>query len=146
MQDDQNGVGESVHEPVLLQEVIEGLTRPFWGSSSRKWYLDGTLGGAGHTKAIIKAFGGKVNVIGLDQDPKAIERARGSLQGKLIEDCRLILECENFRNLDKVLEKHDVRKVDMILLDLGISSDELETSGKGFSFRRFLHQFDFLAC
>ncbi|MEI6304816.1 MAG: 16S rRNA (cytosine(1402)-N(4))-methyltransferase RsmH [Candidatus Taylorbacteria bacterium] len=140
----------SVHESVLLQEVVELLTKSLSNSSSplispssalrapssSPYYLDGTLGGAGHAVAIAKALAGKVNILGLDQDPRAIERAQRVLKSHLNTESKLILECENFRNMGKVLEKHDIKGVDMILLDLGFSSDELETSGKGFSFQR----------
>jgi 16S rRNA (cytosine1402-N4)-methyltransferase len=124
---------ESLHEPVLLHEVIEAL-----GVRSPSFiYLDGTLGGAGHARAMTEAFRGnkknKLTLIGLDRDPRAIERAQHTLEGRADT---LILENENFRNLDKVLDKHGIEGVDRILLDLGISSDELENSGKGFSFQR----------
>lgn len=140
----------SVHESVLLQEVVELLTKSLSSSSnplispssalrvpsSFPSYLDGTLGGAGHAVAVAKALEGNVNVIGLDQDPRAIERAQRVLKSHLNKESKLILECDNFRNMDKVLEKHGIEGVDMILLDLGLSSDELETSGKGFSFQK----------
>jgi 16S rRNA (cytosine1402-N4)-methyltransferase len=127
---------ESVHRSVLLHEIISvfaSKTRPFW-------YLDGTLGGAGHALALAEAYeeanGAKLNVIGLDRDPQAIERAQRLLEGKA---SMLILECEDFRNLDRVLSRHKLPSggpvlVDALLLDLGISSDELEHSGRGFSF------------
>jgi 16S rRNA (cytosine1402-N4)-methyltransferase len=137
-----NEVGVSVHEPVLLHEVVEGLSAGANATGGKTlWYLDGTLGGAGHTKAMVKAFGGKLNVIGLDQDPTAIERAKSaleSLRSKLggTAQTKIILENENFRNLDKVLDKNGLKNVDLILLDLGISSDELENSGRGFTFQK----------
>ncbi len=127
----------SVHEPVLLHEVVTGLVSSdsVIGTDARLfWYLDGTLGGASHARAIAKAFGAKLNIIGFDQDPQAIERAQKTLTKAT--SGKVILENENFRNLDKVLDKHGVEKVDMILLDLGISSDELETSGRGFTFQK----------
>jgi 16S rRNA (cytosine1402-N4)-methyltransferase len=154
---------QSIHEAVLLQEVVEGLiTRhdllaPQVSPSLRKaqvgeiasakrpeqtpWYLDGTLGGAGHALAIIeavKAGGGKLNMIGLDDDAVAIERGREILQGQsdMGNVGKVILENDNFRNLDKALDKNGIAKVDMILMDLGFSSDELESSGRGFSFMK----------
>lgn len=96
-------------------------------------YLDGTLGGAGHALKLAESLRGKLWVIGLDRDPSAIERAKSVLDGKAD---KVILECENYRNLDKVLDKNGVERIDAMLLDLGISSDELEASGKGFSFQR----------
>jgi len=143
MNDDQKSSDASIHEPVLLHEVIKYLEETGVDKRSRKdlWYLDGTLGGAGHATAIAKVLEGNVNIIALDQDISAIDRARTTLAGKIDEfspnhSSKLIFECENFRNLDKVLDKHGVQTVDMILLDLGFSSDELENSGKGFSFQK----------
>lgn len=120
---------ESVHLAVLLHEVVQALT----GSSKNPIYLDGTLGGAGHALAVAKALTGKLTIVGLDRDMAAIERAEKSLKGKAD---KLILECRNFRDLDEVLDTHGIPKVDLILLDLGLSSDELENSGRGFTFQK----------
>ncbi|MEK7501490.1 MAG: 16S rRNA (cytosine(1402)-N(4))-methyltransferase RsmH [Patescibacteria group bacterium] len=103
------------------------------------WYLDGTLGGCGHALAIAEALKGQVNIIGLDWDKNAIERAKKifkEVTEKKENAGKIILECENFRNLDKVLNKHGIQAVNIILLDLGLSSDELEKSGRGFSFQK----------
>lgn len=125
----------TVHTSVLLHEVVEALARNFEFRNSKfeftPWYLDGTLGGAGHALAIAKALKGKLGIIGFDRDPAAIERAKELLNGKA---GKVILENGDYRNLEAVLAKYQIEKVDMILLDLGISSDELETSGRGFSF------------
>jgi 16S rRNA (cytosine1402-N4)-methyltransferase len=96
-------------------------------------YLDGTLGGAGHALAMAEALKGKLTIIGLDRDPQAIERAKETLKDKAEI---VILETEDFRNLDKVLATHKITKVDRILFDLGLSSDEIEKSGLGFSFKK----------
>jgi len=122
----------SVHKSVLLHEVVRSLTEGYKKTSkSPIWYLDGTLGGAGHALGIAEAFKSKINIIGLDRDEQAISRAKEKLSHKVD---RLILENENFVNLDKVLERNSLKSVDLILFDLGISSDELEHSGRGFSF------------
>ncbi len=133
----------SVHTAVLLHEVVEVLTGAWrdasapssqlQASSSSPWYLDGTLGGAGHALAIVESLKGQVNLIGLDRDQQAIERAALTFKGS---SGQIILEREDFRNLDLVLDRHGIPAVDMILLDLGISSDELDHSGRGFSFMR----------
>lgn len=144
---------QSIHKAVLLNEVVEGfVTRSVEvaKSSNRNngnvssehvpTYLDGTLGGAGHALAIAKAFKGKLNIIGLDRDQEALDRAVETLKGQ----CKkLILKNENFSNLDKVLAENNVGQpesaisgVDLILLDLGISSDELDNSNRGFTFQK----------
>ncbi|MFA6314748.1 MAG: 16S rRNA (cytosine(1402)-N(4))-methyltransferase RsmH [Candidatus Paceibacterota bacterium] len=136
--------GESVHEPVLLHEVVAGLTRRETGDMTSvsntsvnsvvpqiPVYLDGTLGGASHALSIAKAYDGKVAIVGLDRDPMALKRAEVKLAGKAE---KVILERSNFRNLDIILQKNNIQAVDLILFDLGLSSDELENSGKGFSF------------
>jgi 16S rRNA (cytosine1402-N4)-methyltransferase len=120
----------TVHIPVLLHEVIAGLLakevndRPYI-------YVDGTLGGAGHALAFAKALKGNITIIGFDRDLGAIVRARTTLMGVAT---RLILENVNVRDMDTVFDAHNIQEVDGILLDLGISSDELDLSGKGFSF------------
>lgn len=132
---------ETVHVPVLLHEIVELVTSnwiPVTGKSGSRLtsspvYLDGTLGGSGHALAIAKAFNGEISIIGLDRDPQAIQRAEELLKGKA---SKVILENEDYRNLDKVLDKNSIAGVDMILLDLGISSDELENSGRGFTFQQ----------
>lgn len=129
---------QSIHKAVLLQEVVDNLIPTKNKDVSERddntpWYLDGTLGGAGHALAIAERFSGKVNIIGLDRDNTAIERARDVLSPKTNS---LILACEDFRNLDKILEENGVKSLDMILFDLGLSSDELEKSGRGFTFQK----------
>lgn len=128
--------GDSVHKPVLLNEIIGYLT-DLPEHPSDISYLDGTLGGAGHALAVAEALKEKgvrhLTLAGLDRDPAAIARAAVALQGKA---SKLILENEDFRNLDRVLDKHGMKAVDLILLDLGISSDELESSGRGFTFQK----------
>jgi len=116
----------SIHTAVLLHEVIEGLGNP-------RVYLDGTLGGAGHALEMAKHAKGKLAIIGFDRDVTAIKRAQALLKGKAD---KVILEHTDFRNIDHVLNTHSIKEVDAILFDLGISSDELDMSGKGFSFLR----------
>src|SRR3989338_5678952 len=101
------------HRPVLLNETIEGL-----GLSEDSVVLDCTFGGGGHSKEILRRYR-KAKVIAIDED-------RNVKGGENIS-----LYHENFRNLDRVLGD---RKVDAILFDLGFSSDQLESSGRGFSF------------
>ncbi len=139
---DGNASGKSIHKAVLLHEVVDillGASRDVELSTVREAidrsfvYLDGTLGGAGHALAIATAMDGNLTIIGLDRDPQAIIRAEEALKGKAE---KVFLENEDFRNLDKAMAQHGIAKADRILLDLGLSSDELESSGRGFSFQK----------
>ncbi len=96
-------------------------------------YVDGTVGGGGHAAAILEASSPGGRLIGLDQDPAAIARAARVLEP--FGD-RVRLVHENFARLGEVLAEGGVAAVDGIVLDLGVSLDQLESSGRGFSFRR----------
>jgi 16S rRNA (cytosine1402-N4)-methyltransferase len=116
-----------MHKTVLLNESIENLNlKP--GSI----YFDGTLGGAGHTAKVCSTFDGKVRVISTDRDSDAIKRAEEKLS-KL--GCKYDLVLSDYRNIKKVLSDLEVTGVDGILLDLGLSSDQLDASGRGFTFK-----------
>jgi len=119
---------ESLHQPVLLHEIVEMLLPALKRTSPI--FLDCTLGGGGHSRAIAESLSGKLTIIGLDQDPQSIERNRN----QVIQAEKVILQKKNFRNLTSVLEKQGMENVDAILFDLGMSSDQLEKSGRGFSF------------
>ena len=114
------------HIPVLKDESIDGLN-----IQANDVIVDGTLGGGGHTFEIIKRFGPKVKIIGLDFDADAITRAR-ELIGKT--PCDVVFKTAGFQDMDKVLDEMSIANVDRILLDLGISSFQLEVAGRGFSF------------
>lgn len=118
----------SVHEPVLLQEVLEGLQ-----VRSDAWYIDGTLGGGGHTEAILDRSAPAGRVLGIDADPAAIRRVRKRL-GAYIETHRLILIQTHFAHMAEVARAVGLSLVDGILLDLGLSSFQLETPERGFAF------------
>lgn len=118
---------EFKHIPVLLNEVIEGLNIKPNGI-----YIDGTIGGAGHSKEIVKRLDtGKL--IGIDQDLNALEKAKEVL--KEHED-KVILIHNNFRNIDEVLDELGIDGVDGILLDLGVSSHQLDEETRGFSYNK----------
>ncbi len=114
-----------VHEPVLLKEVIDFL------KVSEGWYVDATLGDGGHSLEILRR-GGKV--IGLDVDPQALLRARENFINEGIDESRFKLIQGNFRELQTEILQTDKNKFKAVLLDLGVSSDELEDSTRGFSF------------
>lgn len=114
------------HTPVLLHESVNSLEL-----APGKVFLDGTLGAAGHSSLVAERFGQSVTIIGLDRDSAALERSKKKLES-LNANFHLIEQ--SFRNIDKALEKVGIAKVDAILLDLGISSDQIESSGRGFTF------------
>lgn len=107
----------SVHKTVLLNETINGLNL-----NDKSLVLDCTFGGGGHSMKILKEFP-KAKIIALDQDKNAWRE----------NDNRISFHNENFSDLDKVLKGE---KVDAIIFDLGLSSDQLESSGRGFSFMK----------
>lgn len=112
------------HTPVLLNEVLEGLKIKEDGI-----YVDGTLGGAGHSLEIVKRLkNGKL--IGIDQDLNALKKAKEVLGD--YED-KTILVHNNYENIHTVLKELGFEKVDGILLDLGVSSHQLDEESRGFS-------------
>ena len=115
----------TIHKPVLLNEVIEGLN-----IHENDVVLDGTVGGGGYLKKICSLVGESGLVIGLDQDQSALDKIKKNTE------CKLFLLNQNFRNLDLALKSLEIKKVDKIVFDLGISSDQLDNSGRGFSFQK----------
>jgi 16S rRNA (cytosine1402-N4)-methyltransferase len=113
------------HRPVLAREVVE-LLAPKPGSL----VVDGTCGGGGHTAAIL-ATG--ADVLALDQDPDAIEHARTELARF---GGRVTLREANFRHADKLLDQLGIAKIGGAIVDLGVSSRQLENAGRGFSMMR----------
>lgn len=115
------------HISVLLKECIEGLNIKEDGI-----YIDGTLGGAGHSKEIVKRLTtGKL--IGIDQDTNALDKAGEVLKEDLD---KVILVHDNFKNIDNILKELRIEKVDGILLDLGVSSHQLDEGERGFSYNK----------
>lgn len=112
------------HVSVLLKEVLNGLEIKPDGI-----YVDGTLGGAGHSLEIVKRLeSGKL--IGIDQDPAALEKSK-----EVLSECmdKVILIHSNYIGIKSVLQELGIDKVDGILLDLGVSSHQLDTEERGFS-------------
>lgn len=119
---------EFQHKSVLLEETIQSLNIKPDGI-----YVDGTLGGAGHASEVCKRLQNGI-FVGLDQDEDAIMAANKRLQPW--KDKRTIhVVRENYRNIKEVLEQLKIEKVDGILLDLGVSSYQLDEVERGFSYR-----------
>lgn len=116
-----------MHQSVMLQETIDGLA-----VRENGLYVDGTLGSGGHAEAILDAGRGGVRLIGLDRDPAALARSAHRLArfGTQVE-----LVHANYADMGTVLRERGERVVDGIVLDLGVSSDQLDTAERGFSFR-----------
>jgi 16S rRNA (cytosine1402-N4)-methyltransferase len=113
------------HLSVLSKEIIENLD-----IKKGMTFLDATLGSGGHSQLVFEKAEGDINIIGLDQDPERI-RFNNEKFGSKIK----IIEI-NFRNIDQALDEAGMEGVDRILYDLGLNSEQLENSGKGFSFRK----------
>ena len=113
------------HIPVLKDETIELLNIKENGT-----YVDGTLGAGGHSKAILEKAKIK-RLIGIDQDDDALLAAKENL--KSFEN--VIFVHDNFKNIDKILENLDETEVDGILVDIGVSSYQIDEADRGFSFR-----------
>ena len=113
-----------VHVPVMLDEVVRWLD-PRPGAV----IVDGTVGGGGHTRAMAERMGPDGRIVALDRDPAAVAMAERNLAGLPVE----LVEAD-FRDLPEVLEQLAVTAVDGVLLDLGVSSDQLADSTRGFSF------------
>ena len=116
---------EFKHEPVLLKECIEALNIKPDGI-----YVDGTLGGAGHSYEIVKKISPKGLLIGIDRDTEALKAAKEKLKDytnvKYVHD--------NHDNIKQILEELQINGVDGILLDLGVSSYQLDEKNRGFSY------------
>lgn len=113
------------HKPVLLKECIEGLNIKEDGV-----YVDGTLGGAGHSKEILKRLSDKGTLIGIDRDIDALNAAKINLA----EFNNVKYVHGNHDDIKTILNDLDIEKVDGILLDLGVSSYQLDERERGFSY------------
>src|SRR5687767_9947106 len=115
-----------MHEPVMVAEVLEHLAPARGGI-----FVDCTVGYGGHTRAMLDA--GATTVIGFDRDASALAEARTSLAAY---GSRLTLLHSDYRQLDEALDAQGIGAVDGLLADLGVSSMQLDSPGRGFSFRR----------
>ena len=118
---------EFLHKSVLLNETIDGLNIQPDGI-----YVDGTLGGGGHAYEVCRRLGDKGSIVGIDQDAAAIEAAGNRLKdfGEKVTIVR-----SNYCDMKSKLHELGIDKVDGIVLDLGVSSYQLDTAERGFSYR-----------
>lgn len=93
-------------------------------------YADGTLGGGGHSEKILERLSGKGLLIGIDRDIEAIEAAKERLKNY----SNVIYENTNFKNIKEILQKNDIKNIDGAVLDLGVSSYQLDNADRGFSY------------
>lgn len=114
----------SVHRPVLLQEVMSVLD-----PQPGEFFIDGTFGGGGHACALLEKLGSAGRLMALDWNEAAVVRCRD------LHDERLTCVRGNFSGLPEMVQKGGPTLADALLLDLGVSSDELEQAGRGFSFQ-----------
>lgn len=135
-------VSSTGHLPVMAREIAEILVKgshcgvaevePGDPPGGGRIYVDATLGGGGHTLALLKAAGPEAQVVAIDRDDEAISRAK-----TLLEEYgdRVIIVRENFRNIKNVLKGLGIEGVDGIAADIGLSSIQLDDPERGFSFR-----------
>ena len=124
-----NPYASGYHEPVLCKAVVNGLV-----GNPDGLFVDATMGGGGHTAAILDALSPGGRVIGVDQDEEAIAEAARRLSEQ-VQSGRLTVVRGNFGDLPELLTSLDVDKVDGILLDLGVSSHQFDAGYRGFSHR-----------
>lgn len=117
---------EFEHTSVLLKESVDGVV-----SNPQGIYVDCTLGGGGHSACLAAQLAPTGWLIGIDQDPAAVEAGKQRLSGAA---CRISIVQDNFRNLDSVLDHLETGLVDGILFDLGVSSHQLDVAERGFSY------------
>ena len=117
---------EFYHKPVLFQECIENLDIKPDGI-----YVDGTLGGAGHAKGIANLLSPKGTLVGIDRDADAIAQA-----GERLEDanCNLVIVKGNYADIKGILSSKGIDRIDGALLDIGVSSYQLDNLQRGFSY------------
>ncbi len=118
----------NAHKTVLLQETIEGLKPKLGGV-----YLDGTINGAGASEQLAIQIGKDGTIVGMDLDLDALEKGSERVKKTGVKFFGIN---DNFRNLDKALDSLEIEKIDGAMFDLGLSSNQLDLSGRGFTFQK----------
>jgi 16S rRNA (cytosine1402-N4)-methyltransferase len=121
-------IEQTQHVSVMLDEVL-GFLRPSAGGL----YIDGTLGGGGHTAAILEQSAPNGRVLGIDADSQALARV-GERLAEFVDNGRLVLVHGNFADMARITEQAGFSSVQGVLLDLGFSSDQMDNAGRGFAF------------
>ena len=116
-----------IHETVLLKETVDGLNL-----KKGDIVFDGTLGGGGHSEYVAKTFGKDVKIVAVDRDREALNRAEARLK---TAGANYSLVLSDYRQIAEVLDSQKIEKVQGIILDLGLSCNQLDESGRGFSFK-----------
>lgn len=116
---------EFSHKPVLLHQTIDALAIKPDGI-----YLDGTAGGGGHSSEILQRLGGSGRLVCVDQDPDAIETLKGRFSG----DDRVTIVKSNFSEIPTIIGELDIDELDGVLMDIGVSSHQLDCAERGFSY------------
>ncbi len=119
-----------MHIPVLQKEVIEYLD-----PKPNENFIDCTIGGAGHSLAILEKNGPKGKVLVIDAEAEVVKNTKYYIQNTKYKD-RVVFACDNFVNLKEIVKREKFKNISGILFDLGMSSWHLEESGRGFSFLR----------
>ena len=120
-----------LHIPVLLQETIDGLQ-----IEDNDVVVDMTLGSGGHSEAVLQTNARNLTLIGGDADTDAVSRSELRLMPYHNEQHAIILEVSPNHLIDDVLKRHGINTISKCIFDLGISSDQLEDSGRGFTFQK----------
>ena len=127
----------TVHIPVMMQEILEwsGLEVERRGPVSPFVWIDGTLGGGGHALSMLSRMRAGDLFVGIDRDPVAVERSEERLRSNRDWACRAKLIATSYRDIPRYIQDGDIELADGILLDLGLSSDQLADPARGFSFK-----------
>lgn len=116
-----------MHETVLLREAVEALVTRADG-----YYVDGTFGRGGHSTEILSRLNDNGRLLAIDKDPQAIDVGRKMQRG----DSRFVIVQDSFANIEQIIDEQFHAQVDGVLLDLGVSSPQLDQAERGFSFQR----------
>lgn len=128
LMDTRNDMRSEMHRPVLTKELID-LLNPKKGGV----YIDGTVGSGGHARAVLEMIGPDGRLLGIDRDIEAIRRTE---DGLLIWQNQVCLKHGNYADMRKIADSAGISEADGIILDLGVSSEQLALDERGFSFMR----------